>query len=119
MNLIMTRWQQMLTLMSRDLESSLFVSDSSLKYLLILVQHLCLCLLLPVSFINPFVCVCVSQVFGRQQGSSEDHDPRGDHCLRPRPLPSCPAGGVDGQAGLPLEAAGGVQESVCHFLSFA
>lgn len=55
------------------------------------------------------MCVCVHadlQLHGGLQGSSEDHDPGGHHRLRPGPLSSRPAGGVHGQAGLPLEAAG-------------
>lgn len=40
------------------------------------------------------------------QGSPEDHDAGGHHRLRSGPLPSRPAGGVHGQARLPLEAAG-------------
>lgn len=40
------------------------------------------------------------------QGLAEDHDPCDPDRLRAGSLPARPAGGVDGAAGLPLEAAG-------------
>lgn len=64
------------------------------------------------SYIHACVCVCANlQLCGRHQGSSEDHDPSGDHGLRARPLPARSAGGVHSQAGLPLETAGWLKDA--------
>lgn len=79
---------------------------------LIVFCRLCLSIKpLQSSCLHVCVCVCANlQLCGRHQGSSEDHDPSGDHGLRARPLPARSAGGVHGQAGLPVEAAG---QSAC------
>lgn len=61
------------------------------------------------------MCVCLFadlQLCDGLQGSSEDHDTSGHHRLCSCPVPSCPAGGVHSQAGLPVEVAG---QCVCGY----
>lgn len=67
MNLIMTCWQQMLTIMSRDLQGSLFLSDCTLWYILMIMYrlYLWLILLLPTStcwFSASFSCAVETKV---------------------------------------------------------